>query len=141
MYAINNPEKFDLCVTLIIGALKLQNQEIVKRCEETLIALMGSAYTTNVMTVAAIQLSETDPDICRWALKALSQLQSYHQLLKDLVFLASYTLIKQGFVPGKDFSITPTNTMLIKPEAQAALFEAIAPEDGLLMEAVLLTSY
>lgn len=139
MYEISTPEEFNLCVTLIMGAIKLQNKVLVKSCEETLIFLLGSECTVNIFTIAVLQLSETNPDLCRWALQNSSDLNTCEELVKCSMWLATNTLLKKGFVLGQDFSVTHTHKMLITQEAKVALMEDALPSDQILLEEILLS--
>ena len=139
MYEISTPEEFDLCVTLMLGAIKLQNKVLLKSCEETLIFLLGSECTVNIVTIAVLQLSETNPDLCRWILQNSTDLNTCEELFECSKWLATNTLIKKGFVLGQDFSATSTNKMLISQEAKAALIEDALPSDRVLFEGILLT--
>lgn len=139
MYEISTPEEFNLCVTLIVGAIKLQNKVLVKSCEETLIFLLGSECTVNIVTIAVLQLSETNPDLCRWMLQNSTELNTCEELFQCSIWLATNTLIKKGFVLGQDFSVTHNKKMLIGQKAKAALMEDAFPSDRVLFEGILLS--
>ena len=139
MYEIKTPEEFDLCVTLIVGAIKLQNKVLVKSCEETLIFLLGSDCTVNIVTIAVLQLSESNPDLCQWILQNSTDLNTCEELFECSKGLATNTLIKKGFVLGQDFSATHTNKIVINQEAKAALMEDALPSDRVLFEEILLS--
>ena len=125
----------------MLGAIKLQNKGLVKSCEETLIFLLGFECTVDIMTIAVLQLSKTNPDLCRWLLRSSTELNACEELFQCSLWLATNILIKKGFIIGQDFSVTHTDKMLINQEAKAALLEEALPSERIFLEEVLLSVY
>lgn len=140
MHRTSSLEEFNLCVTLIVKLLKFQDKELIEACEETLVSLLGSERTADVMTAAVFQLLETEPDSYQWTIHNLSEIKAYQELRQDLIMIAVKKLIEQGFVFGTNFSTTYTNALLVDKETQAALLESLLPTDRILIKEVLLVN-
>ncbi|NET58499.1 MAG: hypothetical protein F6K47_20795 [Symploca sp. SIO2E6] len=134
---INSTEKFNLSITLIIGALKLQDKVLVKSCEKTLSDLLGSEYTSDIMTAVVFQLAQTDPDTFNWTWQNFYGLDACRNLIKGIVMFAVKKLINQGYILGQDFSINPTGTIWLCPKVKAALLEKSSATDRIFLEKIL----
>lgn len=138
MYATGNSEEFNLCVSLTIKLLKFHNKELINACQETLTSLLGSDCTTDIMAAAIFQLLDNDPETLRWSLHNLPELKACSELLQSLIMFAVNKLMEEGFILGKDFSISHKNAVLINKPAQTALMKELIPADRILLKEVLL---
>ncbi|NES20853.1 MAG: hypothetical protein F6K41_18445 [Symploca sp. SIO3E6] len=134
---LNSKQEFNLSVTLILGALKLQDKALVESCERTLTELLGSECTSNIMTAVVFQLAQTDHNTFDWAWKNFYSLDACQHLIKGIVMFAVKKLINQGFILGQDFSINYTGKICICQQAKAALLEKSSATDCIFLEEVL----
>ncbi len=134
---INSTEEFNLSITLIIGALKLQDKELVKSCEKTLTELLGSDYTSDIMTAVVFQLAQTDPETFDWTWQNFYSLNACRHLIKGIVMFAVKKLINQGFILGQDFSINHTGKIWIGKKAKAVLLEKSSATDRIFLKEIL----
>lgn len=137
MKKINNHNKsFEHYLSLTTEALKLQNEAVAKNYEQKLVALLGIEYTTDILTAAILQLSETEPRIFCWTLENLAELEACYNLLQDIIKIAVSKLLSQGFSLGQDFSVTHKPKLLIKPNARESLLKSILPTDQIFFEVI-----
>lgn len=134
---INSTEEFNLSITLIIGALKLQDKALVESCEKTLTDLLGSEYTADIMTAVVFQLAQTDPDTFDWTWQNFYSLDACRYLIKGIVMFAVKKLINQGFILGRDFSINHRGKIWINPKAKTALLETSSATDRIFIKEIL----
>ncbi|NEP00932.1 MAG: hypothetical protein F6K58_20180 [Symploca sp. SIO2E9] len=139
MRNIDYTEKFYLSVTLIVGALKLQNMELVEACKKTLVALIGSEHVKSIMTVAIFQISDSDSSTFQWILKNLYDLEGQLTLKEGAIMFAIQKLTSRGFILGQDFSANHTGEILIKQNAKDALMANTSALGHLFLEEILHT--
>lgn len=135
MQVINDLERFNHQTELMVHTLKLQNEAILKSVEELLAALIGFEYTSDILMAAVLQLSETDTDTCRWTLRNLHALQ-HLDVIEELSMFAVKKLIAQGFIFGRDFSITPNSKIILNKNAMDALMAGTSTADFVLLEEI-----
>lgn len=121
---------------LIITTWKFKSEAVVKSVEDYLVALLGSEYTTDILTAAVFQLAETDPDTCRWALRTDSTLNFRQEITEGVVRFAVKKLIDKGFILCQDFSLTSTGGIVITKNAQVALLEGSCTSDRIFLEEI-----
>ncbi len=112
---------FNTVVGMIVNVLILQDKELVKTCEQTLIGLLGSEETTHIMNAAMFQLAEIAPDTCYWTWRNFPHLNSCLDLKEYIVMFAAQKLIEEGFILGQDFSSTSNGDILLNEKAKSAL--------------------
>lgn len=139
MYNTDYKEEFYLSVTLIVGALKLQNIELVEACKKTLVALIGSQQVKSIMTAAIFQISDSDSSTFQWILKNLYNLEGQLTLKQGAIMFAIQELTSRGFVLGKDFSANHLGEILIKKNAKDALMRNTSALGDLFLEEILHT--
>jgi hypothetical protein len=132
---INDLERFNHQTELMVYILKFQNKAILKSVEELLAALIGFEYTSDILMAAVLQLSETDADTCRWTLRNLHALQ-HLDVIEELSMFAVKKLIAQGFIFGRDFSITPNSKIILNKNAMDDLMAGTSTADSVLLEEI-----
>ncbi|MBV8882441.1 MAG: hypothetical protein JO235_00350 [Chroococcidiopsidaceae cyanobacterium CP_BM_RX_35] len=137
MPELNDAEWFYLNLELIIEALKLQEHSVVECIAVYLITQLGFESTADILTAAVFQLSETDPDICRWSWQTFSHLNFHLGLRDEIQMFATRKLISKGFLLGQHFSLTATGGIVMTKNAQTALREGTTAADWLFLEAIL----
>ncbi len=135
MRVINDLERFNHQTELMVYILKFQNKAILKSVEELLAALIGFEYTSDILMAAVLQLSETDADTCRWTLRNLHALQ-HLDVIEELSMFAVKKLIAQGFIFGRDFSITPNSKIILNKNAMDDLMAGTSTADSVLLEEI-----
>lgn len=129
--------EFNSAVALFAYILKLRDKALVETCEQTLISILGSTSTANVMNAAMFDLAESAPETCKWLWQNFPYLEASISLKEHFVMLAIQKLISQGCVLGKDFSATTDGTILINPNAKIVLFQSISDADSILMAEII----
>lgn len=114
-------QAFNATVTSFIEALKLQDKDLVKICEQTLSDLVGKEEATHIMNATMFQLADTFPEICHWAWHNLPQLQVCMDLQEHVCMFAVQKLINNGFILGKDFSTNANGTILVCRDIRVSL--------------------
>ncbi len=133
-----NAEVFELNVAIVIQILKTQDKEILYSHEKNLKELKGYNYTAEVFIAALFQISELDPDIFSWAVKKLSDLDFYANLIYIVSQFATKKLVEKGFIPGKDFSANLNGQILINQNAKTVLLDSTSDfEDKILLQEIL----
>jgi hypothetical protein len=129
VYNTDDLKQFNLHAELVIDALKNQNKALMVFFEDSMATLLGSEYTTEILTAAVFILAETDPDTCRWALRNFYDLKIHSDIRQGIVMLAVKKLIGKGFILGRDFSVTASGGIFINKYAVAALIETTSASD------------
>ncbi|OUL32877.1 hypothetical protein BV372_18100 [Nostoc sp. T09] len=132
---MNNVKFFNLLLELMVHILKLQNKAILKSVEELLTDLIGFEYTSDILMAAVLQLSETDADTCRWALRNLHDIQ-HLDVIEELTEFTVKKLIARGLMFGRDFSITSNSRLILNRNAMDALMAGTSTADSLLLEEI-----
>ncbi len=132
MQNIKKLEKFNLYVELMIDALKLQNEALVKSLEELVIELNTFEYTSDILMAALLQLSETDADTCRWTLRNFHDSPIHLDITGEIAIFAVKKLIDKGLIFGQDFSTTLNNRIVINKNASNALKKGTSDAEFLL---------
>lgn len=133
----NDSEWFNSGLELVIEALKFQKQSVVESVADSLTTLLGPASTTDILTAAVFQLSETDPDTCRWTLRTFSTLNFHLDLIEEILMFTVKKLIGKGFILGQHFSVTSTGRIVMTKSTQTALMEGTTASDWIFLEEIL----
>jgi hypothetical protein len=126
--------EFHSAVGLFAYISKFRDKALVEICEHTLLMILGSKYTTNVMNAAMFELAESAPETCQWIWQNFPEHEACISLKEYFIMLAIQQLVSQGFVLGQDFSATTHGTLLINENAKLALIQSFSHQYLLLLE-------
>jgi hypothetical protein len=126
--------EFNSAVALFTYLFKFKDKTLVETCEQTLILMVGSQYTTNIINAAIFQLAEFAPETCQWAWQNFPYLEACISLKEYFLMLAVQKLISQCFILGQDFSITNTSKILMTQNARDALMPILSEADRVLVK-------
>lgn len=136
MYNTNQQARLHLSVTLMVGALKLHDRELVESCEKILIDLLGCDCANYIATTAVLHIFRIDSETYQWIRQNFPQLESYLELKEVVVTNAIQKLISQGFIIGLDFSVVSTEKILINKRAKIALMQNSSEAARLLLRQI-----
>lgn len=136
MYNTNQQTRFHLSLTLIVGALKLHDRELVRSCKKIIVDLLGSEYTDYIATTAVVQISQGDTTTYNWIWQDFPQLESCLVLKEKVVTKAIKKLISKGFIIGSDFSVASADQIMINKPAKMALMETAFEAERLLLKQI-----
>lgn len=128
---------FDTAVNLLVDVLKLQDEDLVKVCEEALSNLLGSEETMHMFDAAMFQLAKTAPETCYWTWLNFPELQVCLDLKEHVCMFVVQKLIKKGFILGKDFSTNLHGEILVSRETRASIMLDSVPSEWKLIKSVL----
>lgn len=137
MLDTNDLKQFNFHTELVIDALKNQNKAFLVVFEDFITTLLGSEYTTEIITAAVFILAEVDLDTCCWTLRNFYDLNMHRDIAQGIVMLAVKKLASKGFILGQDFSVTANGGIFIKEYAMAALIEATSASDWIFFAEIL----
>lgn len=130
-------QEFNSAVALFAYVLKSRDKALVETCEQTLISILGSTCTTNVMNAAMFELAESAPETCKWVWQNFPDLEAGISLKEHFFIFTVQKLIRLGFVLGQDFSATNEGTILINKTVKLVLFQSISDADSILIEEII----
>ncbi|MGB7439733.1 MAG: hypothetical protein WA919_01580 [Coleofasciculaceae cyanobacterium] len=132
----NQQSRLPLSVTLMVGALKLHDRELVESCEKILVDLLGCDSAKYITTTAIIQIFQIDSETYHWIWQNIPKVEYYLELKEIVVANAIQTLISKGFVIGQDFSAVSTGKILIEKQAKIALMGNYLEAERLLVKRI-----
>lgn len=128
---------FNTAVSMVVNLLILQDKDLIIKCEQILINLLGAEETAHIMNAAMFLLAETKADIFHWTWRNFPHFHMCSDLNQDIAMFIVKTLIAKGFVLGEDFSSTVHGTILTNNKAKAALYRHCSSREWVFIEEVL----
>ena len=131
-------ERFYSDLKRFIYILRFHDINVAESWIKQLNTHLKPEYIESCLTAAIFELSVTDVDTFHWALDNLSHWETYTNLLQEVTKFVVQKLIKEGFIPGQDFSFTSQGKILLNENTKTAIISDSSNADKLLIEKVLL---
>ncbi|WP_214662530.1 hypothetical protein [Amazonocrinis nigriterrae] len=139
-YQVEDLERFYSDLKRFTYILKFHDKNVAESWIKQLHAHLKPEYIESCLIAAIFELSITDVDTFHWVLDNLSHWDTYTHLLQEVTKFVVQKLIKEGFIPGQDFSATSEGKILIHENARKVIISDISQSDNLLIKKILLTS-
>jgi hypothetical protein len=133
-----NIADFELYLNWAVSALKTQDPQVVDAFKHEASNCLDEQSLTNILIAALHCLADSDPDTFQWALHNYDP-EFYAEIRQRTVVAAARQLIRQGFVPGQDFSGVPVYGLIVNPPAKTVLWENTSTFSASLLREVLCT--
>lgn len=132
-----SPPNYDAFQRVTVEVFKTQNLEAIRSLKKFLTALPSPSYIKEVLLQAIYQLTEQDPETCRWVLHHRQHLEPELNLMEVAQQIAMKQLQSQGLTLTQDFNFAVDGKLIVTEPIKAALLEAILVGDRLLVEEIL----
>lgn len=103
-----------------MSILKTQDPQVINSFKQEASYRLSPEHLNDILIAALYELAETEPEIFVWALHNYDA-EFYIEVRRRIAVAAARQLIRQGLVPGTDFSGIPTAGLIVRPEAKAIL--------------------
>lgn len=133
-----NVEDFEIYLNWAASILKTQDPQVIRAFKQEASYRLSSENLINVLIAALHQLAETDPELFTWALHNYDP-EFYVEVRYRVVVAAARQLVRQGLIPGTDFSAIPVGGLIVNPRAKKLLQQNISPFTRLLLQEILHT--
>lgn len=130
-----NNEQFSRNLDWVIGVLQSKDLLIMNGFKEGAKKLIETNFLKDVLLTAMNYLAESDSETFYWALQHM-ELNIYMEMKQDIALVVAKILIKQGCIPGKDFSYTTVGYLLINQKAADSLMNNYGIYSLLLLQEV-----
>lgn len=131
-----NIADFELYLNWAVNTLKTQDPQVICTFKQEASNCLDAQSLTNILIAALHCLADSDPKAFHWALHHYDP-EFYVEVRHRTVVAAARQLIRQGFVPGKDFSGIPVGGLLVNAQAKTALWENTSTFSASLLREVL----
>lgn len=131
-------EDFAIYLSWTVSVLETQDPQVIRAFKQEAKHHLDVETLTNVLIAALHHLAETNFETLVWALHNYDP-EFYVEVRRRTTLAAARQLIRQGLVPGKDFSSIPVGGLMVYPEARAILFSHATPFTEFLLKEVLYT--
>lgn len=133
-----NIADFEIYLNWTVSILKTQDPQVIESFKQEANLHLDSNSLTNILVAALHHLADTDPEAFRWALQNYDS-EFYTELKRRTVVAAARQLIRQGCIPGEDFSSIPVGGLLVTPRAKDILWKHTSPFSEYLLREILHT--
>lgn len=133
-----NIADFELYLNWTVSILKTQDPQVIYTFKQEASNCLNDQNLTNILIAALHCLADSEPETFHWALHNYDP-EFYIEVRRRTVVAAARQLIRQGFVPGKDFSSVPIGGLIVSPRAKVALWENTSAFSASLLREVLHT--
>ncbi|WAL62588.1 hypothetical protein [Thermocoleostomius sinensis] len=133
-----NIADFELYLNWAVSILKTQDPQVIQSFKEEANLRLDRNSLNNILVAALHHLADSDLDAFRWALHNYDS-EFYTELRRRTVVAAARQLIRQGCIPGQDFSSLPVGGLLVTPRAKEILWKHTSPFSEYLLREILHT--
>jgi hypothetical protein len=131
-----NIADFEVYLNWAVSVLKTQDPQVIQSFKEEANLRLDNNSLNNILVAALHHLADADFEAFRWALHHYDS-EFYTELRRRTVTAAARQLIRQGYIPGQDFSSIPVGGLLVTPQAKEMLWKHITPFSEHLLQEVL----
>jgi hypothetical protein len=116
----NNKKQFEINVVWVISVFQGKDLLTMNVFKERAKKLIETIPLKDVFLTAMNYLAESDSETFYWALQHIDS-DIYIEIKQDISLIVAQNLIKQGCIPGKDFSAARTGYLIINQKAADTL--------------------
>ncbi|HEY9664272.1 MAG TPA: hypothetical protein V6C65_37995 [Allocoleopsis sp.] len=134
----NIVQEFEIYLNWTVSILKTQDPQVINSFKQEASYRLSPEQLKDILIAALYQLAETEPEVFVWALHNYDP-EFYIEVRYRIAVAAARQLIRQGLVPGTDFSAIPTAGLIVRPEAKAILQENTSAFTSFMLREILHT--
>lgn len=133
-----NIADFEIYLNWAVNILKTQDPQVIYTFKQEAHNCLDEHNLNSILIAALHCLADSEPETFHWALHNYDP-EFYVEVRRRTVVAAARQLIRQGFIPGQDFSSIPIGGLIVNTDAKAALWANTSAFSASLLREVLHT--